>query len=319
MARVVPTGPCPFDEDFLPIAFVFYSGPSVPVVTDRTLAYMAWITICVVWGTTYLAIRIAIETMPPFLMTGFRWTAAGALLATGLAIKGVRLPSAAEWPVLTLLGVLLMGFGNGAVAWAEQSVPSGLAAVLVAAVPFWMVGIERVRGAADAISFRRMAGLILGFTGIVLLVWPQLDLERPGSFLAGAVATQLACLGWATGSSIARRRRDHILAAAAVQMLMAGVVLLALGTVLGEWPRLAFNGRTVGAVVYLVLAGSILGYSAYAYALRHLPVATVSTYAYLNPIIAVVLGTIVLSEPLSPRIVVAGGLVLAGVALVRRG
>ncbi|MGE0703928.1 MAG: EamA family transporter [Vicinamibacterales bacterium] len=288
-------------------------------MSDRSRAYLAWITICVVWGTTYLAIRIAIETMPPFLMTGFRWVAAGALLSVGLVARGVRLPPPADWPGLAVLGILLMGFGNGAVAWAEQSVPSGLAAVLVAAIPFWMVGMERLRAHSEPIGRRQLAGLLLGFLGIVMLVWPELDFGQPGSFLAGAIATQIACVGWAIGSSYARRRRDHILAGAAVQMLMAGVGLLLLGTAAGEWSRLSFNARTIGALAYLVGVGSVLGYSAYAYALRHLPIATVSLYAYLNPIIAVVLGTIVLGEPLGPRIITAGAVVLAGVALVRSG
>jgi drug/metabolite transporter (DMT)-like permease len=292
-------------------------GLGPPYVTDRTLAYLAWITVCVVWGTTYLAIRIAIETMPPFLMTGFRWTAAGALLGAALWLRGIRLPPFSEWPALAMLGILLMGFGNGAVAWAEQSVPSGLASVLVAAVPFWMVGVERVRGTLESVGSQRMGGLVLGFGGILLLVWPELDFQARRGLVAGAAATQLACIGWALGSSHVRRRRDHILGGAAVQMFLAGLTLLALGTLLGEWGRLSFNGRTVAAVVYLVLAGSVLGYSAYAYALRHLPVATVSLYAYLNPIIAVLLGTLILEEALNPRIVVAGVIVLVGVALVR--
>jgi drug/metabolite transporter (DMT)-like permease len=286
-------------------------------LTDRRRAYLAWATICVVWGTTYLAIRIAIETIPPFLMTGLRWLAAGMLLAILLLLRGVRLPRASQWPALGALGVLLMGFGNGAVAWAEQTVPSGLAAVLVAAIPFWMVGVERLRATTHPISGRQIAGLLVGFIGIILLVWPQLDFARPEEFLAGAIATQVACLGWAIGSSYARRRHDDILAGAAVQMLLAGVVLIVLGTVSGEWSRLSVSARTAGALLYLVLVGSVLGYSAYAYALRHLPVATVSLYAYLNPIIAVLLGTIVLGEPLGPRIVIAGAVVMAGVALVR--
>lgn len=285
-------------------------------VTSR--AYAAWITICVVWGTTYLAIRIALDTIPPFLMTSFRWLAAGALLMAGLTLRGVRLPPASQWPALTVLGVLLMGVGNGAVVWAEQTIPSGLAAVLVAVVPFWMVGVERFRSPSERLGGRHAAGLLVGFIGIVLLLWPELGLGQGGGFLAGALATQLACLGWAIGSSYARRRRgDHLLAAASVQMVMAGFVLLVVGTLAGEWNRVAFTGRTVGALAYLVVIGSVVGYSAYAYALRHLPIATVSLYAYLNPIIAMILGAVVLGEPLGLRIVVAGAVVLAGVALVR--
>jgi drug/metabolite transporter (DMT)-like permease len=288
-------------------------------VPSTTRAYLAWIVVCLVWGTTYLAIRIALEGIPPFLMASFRWLAAGALLLGILALRGRRMPAFRHWPSLALLGVLLLGFGNGAVVWAEQTVPSGLTSVLVAAVPFWMVGIERLRQDHEPLTAPRLAGLLIGFGGILLLVWPELRVDGTGGFLHGVVATQIACLGWAIGSSSARRRRDeHVLVAAGVQMLSAGVALLVVGTVAGEWDRLAVGPRAITALVYLIGAGSLLGFSAYAYALKHLPVATVSLYAYVNPIIAVLLGTAILGEPLTARIAVAGVVVLAGVGLVRR-
>lgn len=287
----------------------------------RRSAYLAWIAVCLLWGTTYLGIRIALESIPPLLMTALRWIAAGAVILGALKLGGRRLPDKRHWPQFAILGVLLMGFGNGGVVWAEQYIPSGLAAVLVAVVPFWMVSIERLRGSGDRLTGRQIAGLLIGFAGIVLLVWPEL---RPGaglSFLAGVGATQLACLGWAVGSSYARRRHaeENVLAAAALQMLLGGLCVLVVATAAGEWPRLAFTPRTTGALVYLIVAGSIAGFSAYAYALKYLPVATVSLYAYVNPVIAVLLGTLVLGEPLSPRLAVAGGLVLAGMAMVRPG
>jgi drug/metabolite transporter (DMT)-like permease len=283
-----------------------------------TRAYLAWIAVCLVWGTTYLAIRIALESIPPFLMASFRWLAAGALLLGWFALRGRRMPAFRSWPSLALLGVLLLGFGNGAVVWAEQTVPSGLTSMLVAAVPFWMVGIERLRSDHEPLTSRRLAGLLVGFGGILLLVWPELDLDSTGGFLRGVIATQIACLGWAIGSSYARRRRDeNVLVAAAFQMLAAGVALFVVGSAAGEWEGLRVTPRAAGALVYLIIAGSMLGFSAYAYALKHLPVATVSLYAYVNPIIAMLLGTAVLGEPLTARIAVAGVVVLAGVGLVR--
>lgn len=284
------------------------------------LAYGAWIAVCLLWGTTYLAIRIALETVPPMLMGGFRWTIAGALILGAMKARGERLPDRAEWPSLALLGVLLIGFGNGGVVWAEQTLPSGLTAVLVAVVPFWMVGVELLAGSQDPLTLRRILGLLLGFAGIVLLVWPELELGAGRDVVLGVLATQLACLGWAIGSTYSRRRAptENVLAVAAYQMLFGGVAMALAGTLHGEWSDLSFNARTASALGYLLVFGSVAGFSAYVYALKHLPIATVSLYAYVNPVIAVVLGTLVLSEPMSPRMAAAGLIVLAAMAMVRK-
>ncbi|MGC4082453.1 MAG: EamA family transporter [Vicinamibacterales bacterium] len=284
------------------------------------LAYVAWVAVCLLWGTTYLAIRIGLETVPPMLLGGIRWTIAGGLILAVLLLRRDRIPGPADWPVLAVLGVLLIGFGNGGVVWAEQTLPSGLTAVLVAVIPFWMIGVERAAGSTERLDARRMAGLVLGFGGIVLLVWPELELGDGPSFLVGVLATQLACLGWAIGSTFSRRRRpsENVLAVAAYQMLFGGLVMFVVGTLAGEWSSLAFNGRTTAAVVYLVVFGSLGGFTAYAYALKHLPLATVSLYAYVNPVIAMVLGTLILAEPMSLRVAVAGAVVLVGMAMVRK-
>jgi drug/metabolite transporter (DMT)-like permease len=275
--------------------------------------------VCVIWGTTYLAIRIALETIPPFLMGGLRWTAAGCLLISVLKIRGEPLPDRNAWTSQAVLGILLIGFGNGGVVWAEQSVPSGLTAVLVSSTPFWMIGIEQLMPDGERITLRHVVGLIVGFCGIVVLVWPEIRVGDSRGFLAGVLATQLACVGWALGSVYARRRRnaENVLAGVALQMVTAGICLSVLAAATGEWAGLRFNGRTTTAILYLLLMGSIVGFSAYAYALKHLPIATVSLYAYINPVIAVLLGTVVLREPFSARIAVAGAVVLAGTAIVR--
>jgi drug/metabolite transporter (DMT)-like permease len=291
---------------------------------DSFRPYAAWIAVCLIWGTTYLAIRIALESIPPLLMAALRWIAAGGLLIAVLALRGERMPDRREWPMLTLLGILLLGFGNGAVVWAEQTVPSGLTAVLVATSPFWMVGIDAVMPDGDGLTLRRSVGLIVGFAGIVLLVWPEIQVGGGGrAFLGGVIAAQIACVGWAIGSSYARKRgRGHakdenVLVTAAFEMLFGGLVLLMVAAAIGEVPRLAFTPRSGGALAYLIFVGAIGGFSAYAYALKHLPVATVSLYAYVNPIIAVVLGTLILAEPFNARMAVAAAIVLAGMMIVK--
>ena len=173
----------------------------------------------------------------------------------------------------------------------------------------------------EPLTLRTIAGLAIGFAGILFLVGPDLQMGSGGGFLAGVIVSQIGCAAWAVGSAYARRRRvdENVLGAAAFEMLFGGMFLLAAGTLLGEWSMLTFTTRTVAAYVYLTLVGSIAAFSAYLYALKHLPVSFVSLYAYINPVIAVVLGTLLLKEPFSWRTAVAGGIVLAGMSLVRRG
>jgi drug/metabolite transporter (DMT)-like permease len=290
--------------------------------TAPTSAYAAWIAVCVIWGTTYLAIRIALETIPPGLLGGIRFTLSGLALGVFVKLRGFRLPPLSDWPMQALIGVLMLGIGNGLIVVAEQWIPSGIAAVAVASAPFWMTGLESVSG-GERLTARTLAGFCIGFGGIVLLLWP--DLFQAGAtglmFTAGIVLAQLGCLGWSIGSSLSKRHTPHgsALAASSVQQLCGGVAMLLAGTVAGEWNALAFSGRSLAAEVYLIVFGSLGAYSAYVYALQHLPVSTVSLYAYINPIIAVILGTLIANEPFSPRIVAAAGMVLAGIAVVRGG
>lgn len=285
------------------------------------LAWAAWVTICLVWGTTYLAIRVALETVPVLLLAGLRWTAAGLLLAFIARLMGRPLPSLRYWAGLALLGFLMNVIGNGMVVWAEQYVASGLTAVIIASVPFWAVGVEACLPGGERLRWPTLAGLSIGFTGIVVLVWPEMQGggQAGRQMVAGVAAIQVACLGWAMGTAYARRHpsASDPLTASAVQMLLSGVMLLGLATAAGEWSVLHFSERSLAAMVYLTVVGSTIGYTAYVYAIQHLPVSTVSLYAYINPIIAVVLGALLLAEPFTPRVVVAAALVLAGMAVVR--
>jgi drug/metabolite transporter (DMT)-like permease len=303
-------------------------NPSLPmsqssIVPRESLvsAYLAWIVVCIVWGTTYLAIRIALESVPVALVGGLRFTAAGLILITGLRVTGQPLAARQSWGVIVLSGFLLLVIGNGAVVWAEQYVASGLAAVMVAMVPFWNVVVEALLADGERATPRTWSGLAVGFAGIVVLVWPELFAGGPGGgwFVAGVIALQLACAGWALGTSVTKRNTVSSSPAAmsAMQMLAAGLMFLAIATLTGEWKELAFTVRSASAILYLVVFGSIVAFSAYVYALKHLPIATVSLYSYVNPLIAVVLGTVLLSEPFSGRTLVASALVFAGIAVVR--
>ena len=278
-------------------------------------------TIAIVWGTTYLGIKIALETVPPFLMGGIRYLSAGVALAAFVVVRGPGLPDRRTWLRAFVSGGLLLGFGNGGVVWAERWVPTGLTAVMVAATPFWMVGIEGALG-GERMTRRSVTGLLVGFTGIVWLVWPDLraSLGSTGSrgFALGVVALQVAALGWSLGSAYSRRHAPtgDPLGAAAAQMMCGGAIMLAAGTLTGEWPALAFTTRTSLALVYLALMGSLVGFVCYVYALHHLPTAFVSLYAYINPIVAVALGAVVLGEHVGWRLPAAVVTILAGTAIV---
>lgn len=290
--------------------------------SDRRLAWLAWVTICLVWGTTYLAIRVALETIPVFLVAGLRWMTAGVLLTAVTLARGRPLPPVSQWGALALLGFLMNVLGNGFVVWAEQYVASGLTAVIIASVPFWSVGFEALLPGGERLRGGTLLALAVGFAGIVVLVWPEMSVggQAGAAMFGGVVAIQIACAGWALGTSYARRHPSATdpVAASAIQMLASGTMLLSVATLTGEWSALHFTTRSLGALIYLTLAGSVVAYTAYLYTVAHLPLTTVSLYAYINPLIAVLLGAALLDEPLSPRIAVASLLVLGGMALLRR-
>jgi len=296
-------------------------GRPSPASAPPTAAYASWIAVCVIWGTTYLAIRIALETIPPGLLGGIRFTIAGAMLCAFVLVRGERLPPRSEWPVLALIGIMMLGVGNGMVVLAEQWIPSGIAAVGVASAPFWMSATEAVYG-YERLTIRTMIGFCLGFGGIVVLIWPDL-FERSaggGAFIAGTIAVQVACVGWSVGSTLTKRftPAGSAVAGSGMQQLFGGLAILAVGTIAGEWHTISWSARSLGAELYLIVFGSLVAYSAYVFALQHLRIATVSLYAYVNPIIAVFLGTVIAQEPFSPRLGAAAAMVLAGMAIVKR-
>lgn len=288
---------------------------------EKIMAYAAWLAVCFFWGTTYLAIRVGLETLPPMLFAGIRFLVAGTLLFVFVrGSKGARLPRGREWFDQSLIGLLLLGVGNGLVVLAEQWIPSGAAALLVATGPFWVMGIERLLREGERLTGRALMGMLVSFCGLVLLFAPNLlTTSLGGHYLLGMIAIQVGCAAWSGGSVYAKHRRAGVtpLAAASVQMLVAGVALTLVGTFTGEWRALHFSGRSLGALAYLIAFGSIVAYGSYTYAVQKLPLSLVSTYSYINPVIAVLLGWAVLSEPMGWRVVVATAIILGGVALVK--
>ena len=288
---------------------------------ERAVAYAAFAIVCVVWGTTYLGIRVALETIPPFLLTGIRFVVAGAIMIGIAKLRGEALPRDRRTLAhLALIGFLMVGVGNLTVVWAEQWVPSGLAALLVATAPFWMAIIEMFRTTGERMDARGVVGMLIGFSGVAMLVTPR------GSggvwsigFLLGALAIQVGGICWQLGSAHGKYNLRHVplLASAALQMLFGGVMVSVISVAIGEPARFTLNSRTLVALVYLTLFGSVLAYSAYVFALAHLRTTTTALYAYVNPVVAVFLGWLILDEPLTWLSVVAMVVILGGVALVQ--
>jgi drug/metabolite transporter (DMT)-like permease len=275
--------------------------------------------VCVVWGTTYLAIKVALETIPPFLIGGFRYVIAGAVLLVWLRLSGRPIPLRVSWPRLAGLGFLMLSVGNGGVSWGEQYLASGLTAVVIATTPFWMVAVDALLPGGGALTRRHWVGLVIGFSGIVALVWPELSVSGTRETIYGVIALQLACAGWAVASAYTRRQgvSSEVLGTAALQMLFGGVFLFAMGTATGEWQALSFAPQSTFALGYLVVAGSLVAFAAYSHALRHLPVAVVSLHTYVNPVIAVALGTLLLGETFHMSMLGGGLAILAGIVVVQ--
>ncbi|HUQ86454.1 MAG TPA: EamA family transporter, partial [Vicinamibacterales bacterium] len=248
----------------------------IAIDRDRPrLAYIAFVTVCIVWGTTYLGIHVALETVPVLLVAGMRWMFAGLAMSALMLATGRGLPKPRLWGPLALLGFLMNVVGNGFVVYAQQFVASGLTAVLIATTPFWSALVERLLPNGERFSMRSLSGLALGFSGIVVLVWPELTHGGASGrqFVIGVIAIQLACVGWVIGTSYARRHElgDNPFPSTALQMIFSGIMLLSAATAHGDWAQLSFTPRTIAAMLYLSVAGSIIAYSAYIYAIQHLP------------------------------------------------
>jgi drug/metabolite transporter (DMT)-like permease len=296
------------------------SANAAPDAGSRARLLAAFASLWLIWGSTYLAIRLAIETLPPLLMSGVRFLVAGVLLYVWMRRRGEPRPTAPQWRAASLIGALLLLFGNGGVAWAEQTIPSGLAALIVAIVPAWMVLFDWFGGASRPRP-AVVGGLALGFVGVGVLVGPE---DLFGGTAVDPVGALVICVGtiaWASGSIYSRRAAlpQSPQMTTAIQMLWGGGWLVVAGLLTGEAARIDPSGvslRSAAAWAYLVIFGSIIAYGAYVYLLRHTEPAKASTYAYVNPVIAVLLGWLIADEPMGPRVLIAVAIIIPAVALI---
>ncbi|MGK9368834.1 EamA family transporter [Melioribacter sp. Ez-97] len=287
----------------------------------KTRAYLAWAAICLIWGTTYLAIRIGVEDLPPLLFAGFRWFLAGPILFLILMKKGYRLPDRGDIKHSAVVGILLLGFGNGFVVFSEQWIPSGLAALLITTVPFWIVGIESFYVRGSNLNAKIIIGLIAGMSGVMLIFGSNIISVFDPHYIKGVAGLFVAVTCWSFGTIYSKYNstKVHPLMSAAVQMTIAGTLMTLAGIIIGEYKSLSLTAESALAFFYLLIVGSLIGYGSYIYAIEHLPVSFVSTYAYINPVIAIFLGWLVLDEVINLELFLSASIILSGVYLVKKG
>ncbi len=282
-------------------------------------SYLALVAVCFFWGTTYLAIRMALESFPPLVLVAARYTISGVIMLGAALLLRIQLPSGRDLARTAVNGLLILGIGNGCLAFAEQWIPSGLAALFITTSPFWMIGLEALVPGGETLHGPTIAGMCIGFAGVGILVSPGGFGGISSAVLAGFLVLQLGCAGWSAGSILQRRVpiTAHPIVSGAVQQLVTGLVFIVPAMLVKSYP-VHWSARGVGAVLYLVVFGSIVGYSAYIYALSTLPVAVVSIYNYINPVVAVFLGWLFYREAFGLREALGMAVIFAGVAIVKR-
>lgn len=287
--------------------------------------WLALLSIYIIWGSTYLGIRFAVETIPPFLMAATRFLIAGTILFAWRRLAGDPLPTRKELKAASIMGLFLLLGGNGLVSWAEQFVPSGVTALVVAASPLWMVSIDAfLPGARSRLNRLMVGGVLLGFAGVVLLLLRGDLLGGSGLDPMGAAALLVATLLWAIGSLYGRGAPTpkSALMSTSLEMLAGGVGLLFFGTLTGEWTRLDLAGislRSLASLAYLITFGALVAFSAYSWLLRVAPTPLVATYAYVNPLIAILIGNLLASETLNLRILLSALVIVSAVAIINWG
>ena len=291
-------------------------------MSQRLKIWIALLTIYLVWGSTYLGIRYAVETIPPFLMAGTRFLLAGLILYAWRRLAGDPAPTRGQWLRASVVGLLMLLGGNGLLSLAEQHVASGIAALIIGSVPLWMTTIEALRPGGARPNILAILGLVVGFGGIALLVAPSLLSGNPlESQPLGILMLLGASLFWSLGSIYSRTASlpDSTLLATAMEMLAGAVGLYLVGAFAGEWSRLTLanvTGRSWFSLFYLVIFGSMVGFTTYAWLLRAAPVSLVATYAYVNPLVAILLGSLLAQESMSASELLAAAIIIGSVVLI---
>jgi drug/metabolite transporter (DMT)-like permease len=288
---------------------------------SRSALLIAFASIYLIWGSTYLGIRIAVETMPPFLMAGTRFLLAGGILFAFLKLRGAPAPTRYQWRANMIVGTFLLLGGNGLVVWAEQMIPSGVTALLIGVSPLFIVLTEWAWPGGVRPTRLTLLALLLGFGGVTWLAAPWENPAHGGLHPGGIVAILTACISWAIGSIYSRHAKHGAdpFMASAIQMLGGGAALFAVAIFHGDFGRLNvahITPRAWGAFIYLVGAGSLIGFSTFVWLMKHSTPARVSTYAYVNPVVAVFLGWWLLDEAIGPRTLVASAVIVAAVAMI---
>ncbi len=288
----------------------------------KTKIWVALLALYIVWGSTYLAIRFAVETIPPFLSAGLRFLISGIILVAWRRAAGEALPTKSQWRAAAIIGNLLLLGGNGLVSWAEQTIPSGIAALIIGSVPLFLVVAEALRPGGAKPNWQAILGLVVGFGGIYILVGPS-EFSSGGlqlnPFGVGALLT--ACVLWALGSIYSKTADlpKSSLMTSGAQMLMGSIGLFLVSGVTGEWAGFDPAGittRSLMGLVYLILVGSLIGFVSYGWLLQNAPISLVATYAYVNPVVAVLLGNWLGAEPLESRIWLAAAIIIGSVILI---
>lgn len=288
----------------------------------KTKVWIALLALYIVWGSTYLGIRFAVETIPPFLHASLRFLISGVILYLWRRAAGDPAPTAGNWKSTAIVGTALLLGGNGLVAWAEQTIPSGIAALMITTSPFWLVLFESLRAGGTKPSWQAILGLVIGFIGVFILVGPAEITGVEGGFdTFGIILLLLAPLFWSMGSIYAKGAdmpRSTLLSTG-MQMLMGAVALFLVSVIRGELN--GFSLETVSmrswlALAYLITFGSLIGFVSYGWLLHNAPVSLMSTYAYVNPVVAVLLGSLLADEPLNGRILIAAAIIIGSVVLI---
>jgi len=288
----------------------------------KSKIWLALLALYIVWGSTYLGIKFAIETIPPFFHAGIRFLISGLILVIWQRAAGHDMPTRKQWVSMAIIGTLLLLGGNGLVSWAEQFIPSGIAALVIASIPMFLVIGEAIRPNGIKPNWQGIVGLLIGFLGIFILIGPA---EISGSATKfdpfGVMAILFACLFWAIGSIYSKTADlpKSSLMNTGAQMLMGSIGLFIVSLVTGElngWDVTAVSARSLYGLSYLIFVGSLVGFASYGWLLQNAPISLVSTYAYVNPIIAVLLGAWFANEKLEPRIWLAAGIIIGSVIFI---